>query len=164
MSGQLRDAIEENGEAIIHIDLRPGLSLEQLTEKLSSPQRRKSFSTYMQTGVGVPPAAVSLLREVNRNVQTLGPAALAALIKSVPIRLTAPFPLDRAISTAGGIEWNALDKHFMLKSMPGTFAAGEMIDWEAPTGGYLLQACFATGVAAAQGMLAWLEKTGKICL
>lgn len=162
LSNPLRDAIEKNGEAILHIDLRPGLSLEQLTEKLSSPHRRKSFSTYMQTDIAMHPAAVSLLREINRDAQTLDPAALAAFIKSVPIRLTAPFPLSRAISTAGGITWDALDEHFMLKALPGTFAAGEMIDWEAPTGGYLLQACFATGHAAARGMLAWIEKTAKI--
>ena len=162
LSGPLRNAIEKNGEAVLYIDLRPGLSIEQLTQKLSGTHRRKSFSTYMQTDISMPPAAVSLLREINRDAQTLDPAALAALIKSVPIRLTAPFPLSRAISTAGGIAWEALDENYMLKSMPGTFAAGEMIDWEAPTGGYLLQACFATGIAAAQGMLAWLAKTAKM--
>lgn len=158
----LSSVIREHLPAEIFIDLRPGFSVEQLIQKLSGPHRRKSFSTWMQTDINMPPAAVSLLREINRNVQTLDPADLAALIKSVPVRLTAPFPMDRAISTAGGIAWDALDEHFMLKSLPGTFAAGEIIDWEAPTGGYLLQACFATGVAAAQGMLAWLEKTAKM--
>jgi uncharacterized flavoprotein (TIGR03862 family) len=157
ISAALRDNIEKHGDATFTIDLRPGLSHEHLTEKLSSPHRRKSFSTYMQTDINMPPAAVSLLREINRDVQTLDPSALAALIKSLPIRITAPFAIDRAISSAGGIKFGALDKNFMLKSMPGTFAAGEMLDWEAPTGGYLLQACFATGQAAAHGILSYLR-------
>ncbi len=86
----------------------------------------------------------------------MGPAALAALIKGVPVRLTATAPIERAISTAGGIAFDELDAHFMLRRMPGVFVAGEMLDWEAPTGGYLLQACFSTGAAAAKGAIEWL--------
>jgi uncharacterized flavoprotein (TIGR03862 family) len=158
LSSHLRNAITKNGEAILNIDLRPAFSAEQLTQKLSA-RGRKSFSTYMNDIL--PPAAISLLRDIDKNVTDLNPGALAALIKSAPLRLTAPFSIDRAISSAGGIKFEALDQNYMLKSLPGTFAAGEMLDWEAPTGGYLLQGCFATGHAAAHGMLAWLEKQGK---
>jgi predicted flavoprotein YhiN len=107
----------------------------------------------MQKALSLPPVAISLLREVCRDVHNLDNYELAALIKNIPLTIGEPFPLARAISTAGGIQFSALDENFMLKHLPGVFAAGEMLDWEAPTGGYLLQACFATGFHAAQSIL-----------
>ncbi|MFD1355850.1 NAD(P)/FAD-dependent oxidoreductase, partial [Methylorubrum suomiense] len=105
---------------------------------------------------GLDPVAAALLREAHANALPADPAALAAAIKSAPLRLTAPASMDRAISTAGGLAFDELDERFMLRARPGLFAAGEMLDWEAPTGGYLLQAAFASGRAAARGMLGWL--------
>ena len=103
--------------------------------------------------LGFAPIQIGLVREANEKVQDLSVPALAALIKSVPVTLINPFAIDRAISSAGGIRFSALDRDFMLRSIPGVFASGEMLDWEAPTGGYLLQASFATGIAAAKGIL-----------
>ncbi|MBY0333915.1 MAG: NAD(P)/FAD-dependent oxidoreductase, partial [Acetobacteraceae bacterium] len=99
---------------------------------------------------GLPPVAAALLREGPGDARPL-----SQRVKALPLRLAAPMPIERAISSAGGVAWAALDAHFMLRARPGVFACGEMLDWEAPTGGYLLQACFATGVAAAEGALAW---------
>lgn len=156
LSASMREAIEKNGQAIPVIDLRPALTHNVLKQKFSIPQRRQSFSTWLQKCTGLPPPATGLLREIDRDIQQRTPAELATFIKSVPLRLSAPSGIDRAISTAGGIARDALDKNFMLKNIPGVFAAGEMLDWEAPTGGYLLQASFATGVAAAEGIINWL--------
>ncbi len=151
-SAQLRAATDRQ----ITLDLNPGLTYEQLLKKLSTPRGRKSFSTYMHDIL--PPVATSLLRETNRNIQDLPIYDLAMLIKNLPLTLGEPFALDRAISTAGGVQFSALDENLMLKNLPGVFVAGEMLDWEAPTGGYLLQGCFATGNKAANGILAMLNK------
>lgn len=151
LSAVLREDIAKNGQAIIAIDLKPDTSPESLTQRLSVPRRGKSFSAYLRTVTGLAPASISLINE-NRPAQDMSPQELAGLIKNYPLTLTAPFPLDRAISTAGGIALDAVDAHLMLKQMPGVFVAGEMLDWEAPTGGYLLQACFATGAWAANGI------------
>jgi uncharacterized flavoprotein (TIGR03862 family) len=158
LSSVLRQSIETQGSAILHLDLRPGLSMEALQTQLRAPRGAKSLSTYLR-GAGFPPVAIGLLQEISRaeNHPLATPEQLARLIKNLPLCLTAPFPLDRAISSAGGIRLDALDEHFMLRQKPGVFAAGEMLDWEAPTGGYLLQACFSTGIAAAQGALQWRQ-------
>jgi uncharacterized flavoprotein (TIGR03862 family) len=158
LSSVLRETIANKGDATISIDLRPALSNDALTEKLNAARGRQSFSTWIQKALALSTAGSNLLREVKRDVQNLNPAQLAALIKNIKIKLTAPFPIDRAISTAGGIKLDALDENFMIKAMPGTFAAGEMLDWEAPTGGYLLQASFATGNAAATGILRYISR------
>lgn len=158
LSSALRNAILRNGQAVLAIDLRPALTPQALEEKLSKPRGSQSFSTWMQKSLGLSPLATSLLREADPGVTARNPHELAHLIKAVKLQPTAPFPLDRAISTAGGIKWDALTDDYMLKALPGVFAAGEMLDWEAPTGGYLLQATFATAAAAAGGLLAWLEK------
>lgn len=158
LSSHIRDAIDADGEATVTIDLSPNLSHDDLKKKLSIPRARNSFSTYIKKATGFPPVTLSLLREIKRDVQDLTVDDLAKLIKALPLTLIAPFPIDRAISTAGGVKFSALDENYMLKNLPGVFAAGEMLDWEAPTGGYLLQATFATGTAAAAGIAAWLKK------
>ncbi len=157
LSAHLRDAIAAHGSALLHLDLRPGMPQEALARKLDIPRGSHSFSTYLRRA-GLSPLAVALLREVTAPAELAQapPAALALRLKALPLELTATTGLARAISTAGGIARHALGEHFMLNALPGVFAAGEMLDWEAPTGGYLLQACFSTGVAAAKGALAWL--------
>ncbi|GBR06443.1 TIGR03862 family flavoprotein [Acetobacter oeni] len=156
LSAPLRDAIEQNGPATLSLDLRPDLELATLTDRLSKTRARESLSNRLRKAARLPPVATALLRETGE--VPASPADLARHIKAVPIRLTAPDSLDRAISTAGGITQAAVDSHFMLRAVPGTFVCGEMLDWEAPTGGYLLQACMATGRAAAKGALTWLNR------
>ena len=158
LSRAVRQAITEQGHATVLCDLRPDLSGQDLLEKLRATRARESLSNRLRKALRLPPAAVGLLREVG--VTPTDPRALAALIKAVPLTFHAAAPLARAISTAGGVTCAACDESFMLKALPGVFVAGEMLDWEAPTGGYLLHACLATGRAAAKGMEAWLRKGG----
>jgi uncharacterized flavoprotein (TIGR03862 family) len=164
LSARLRETIAAKGEAVLRIDLRPDTPAEALTKRLSEPGGRQSLSNLLRKAAKLPPLAIGLLHEAalaqGAPLASLPPPALAALIKSVPVRLTATAPIERAISTAGGIAFDALDESFMLRARPGVFAAGEMLDWDAPTGGYLLQACFATGAAAARGALAWRQTHG----
>ena len=156
LSGPLREAIYREGAATIQIDLRPDLDLARLTEKLAKRRQGETLSNHLRKAAGLSPAAVAVLRDSAGGRLIEAPAALAAAIKSAPLRLLGPMPIARAISSAGGIPAAEIDPHFMLKRLPGVFVAGEMLDWEAPTGGYLLQGCLATGVAAASGMEAWL--------
>ena len=162
LSPLLRDAIERDGRALLTIDLRPGVSTEHLEAALSRPRGKQSLSNALRKAAKLEPAAIGLLHETARRegkpLAAATPEELAARIKDVPVPLVAPALVERAISTAGGVAFNELDEHFMLLKKPGAFIAGEMLDWEAPTGGYLLQGCFSTGVAAAQGALAWLRK------
>jgi uncharacterized flavoprotein (TIGR03862 family) len=160
-SSALRQDIDTRGQAEISLDLMPDMSVAEIAEKLRAPRKRETFTNYLRKILHLTPPAIGLLMErPDRNLLgTCSPEHLAHLIKSYPLILTAPFGMDRAISTAGGIGFNALDDHLMLTSLPGVFAAGEMLDWEAPTGGYLLQASFATGVASARGIISWLSKT-----
>lgn len=148
LSGAIRKAIAREGKATIMLDLRPGMDVEALRKKLGT-RGNKSFHSFLRSA-NFSPLACALLREV---APLATEANLAALIKALPLVLTAPAGMARAISTAGGIARNEVSDDYMLHSLPGTFVAGEMLDWEAPTGGYLLQACFSTGVAAAQGIL-----------
>lgn len=157
LSASLRNAIDKDGIALLHIDLWPDVPGKTLQQKLNIPRGAKSFSTYLRSA-GLSPLAIALLREVTppEQLHQLTQAALAERIKALPVTLTATVDITRAISTAGGIKAEALDENFMLRKLPGVFAAGEMLDWEAPTGGYLLQGCFSTAYAAAQGMLKFL--------
>lgn len=162
LSSILRDAIDKDGHATLHLDLRSGLSAQELTSRLGKPRGAKSLGTWLRTAGGLSSLAATLLREPaagGADLDTLAPAALAARIKSLPLRLHGVFPIDRAISSAGGIRASSLDG-YRLRDVPHVYAAGEMMDWEAPTGGYLLQASFATGVAAARQILAELP-TGQ---
>jgi uncharacterized flavoprotein (TIGR03862 family) len=154
----LRDALERDGRAELVVDLAAGRSLERVTADLSRQDRKASFSTRLRKGAGLEGVKVALLRELVPAATTSDSAALARQIKYLAIPVLRPRPIAEAISSAGGICFDAIDEHYMLKALPGTFAAGEMLDWEAPTGGYLLTACFATGKAAARGVLTWLER------
>jgi uncharacterized flavoprotein (TIGR03862 family) len=164
LSAALREAIAASGEAVLHIALRPDLSGAELQQRLAAPRGKQSLSTFLRKAVNLSPPAIGLLNEAaasaSLRLASLDAASLGSLINAVPVRLTGTASIDRAISTAGGISFAELDEHFMLSLRPGTFAAGEMLDWEAPTGGYLLQASFATGAAAARGALAWLARKG----
>lgn len=157
LSSRLRDAIARNGTATALLDLRPDLSLAVLTDLLDQPRRGASLSNFLRKQAGLSPVAIGLVQEALHAGMDL---PLAALIKALPLTLTAPFGLARAISTAGGIRLDEVDQHMMLKKRPGVFVAGEMLDWEAPTGGYLLQGCFVTGIAAGNGVIGWLKKDG----
>jgi uncharacterized flavoprotein (TIGR03862 family) len=158
LSGAIRSAIDGAGEATLYIDLRPDLTAEALSKKLGAARGKQSLSTFLRKAASLAPVAIGLLQESQAGkLSTLPPDAMAELIKAVPVRLTGVADIAKAISTAGGIVFDAIDARFMLRKRPGTFVAGEMLDWEAPTGGYLLQACFATGVAAGQGALAYLR-------
>ena len=155
-SAALRDTIAQAGSATFKLDLLPGRSVEWVQQELAHPRGPRSFSTHLKTRLGLSGVKAALLWEGVPKAQTQEPAALAALIKALPITVRATRPIDEAISSAGGVSFEALDPHLMLRSLPGVFCAGEMLDWEAPTGGYLLTACFATGRAAGQGAAAWL--------
>jgi uncharacterized flavoprotein (TIGR03862 family) len=158
LAAAARDAIAREGSALLHVDLRPDLPPAALAARLDQAQGRSSLSTFLRKRAGLSPVAVSLVQEALHAGETM---PLAALIKALPLRLLAPFGLARAISTAGGIARAELDERLMLRRRPGVFAAGEMLDWEAPTGGYLLQGCMATGAAAGRGVLRWLAERGS---
>lgn len=159
LSSSLREAIEAQGYAELVLDLRPGVTAEALEAKLSVSRGRHSLSNHLRR-CGLSPISVALLYETAGPdaVRSMTPHDMTQALKSASLRLTAPFGIDRAISSSGGIRFDGLDDRLMLVKKPGVFAAGEMLDWEAPTGGYLLQACFATGLRAAQGMEAWLRQ------
>jgi hypothetical protein len=163
LSADLREAIAQTGEAIVRIDLRPDLAASDLRTRLSVPRGKQSRSNVLRKAAQLSPAAIGLLQEAavgaGAKLATLSPAALAELIKAVPVTLNGVAPIARAISTAGGVSFDELDADFMIRRLPGIFAAGEMLDWEAPTGGYLLQASFATGAAAGRGALQWLRRS-----
>jgi uncharacterized flavoprotein (TIGR03862 family) len=156
-SAALRDEIERSGSATLHLDLRPDWSPQRVQNEVSHPRGSRSLSSHLQSRLGLKGANANLPREVLSAEQMHDPALLAHTIKDLPLRLIAARPLGEAISTAGGITFEALDEKLMLKKMPGVFCAGEMLDWEAPTGGYLLSACFASGFAAGNGVLEWLR-------
>jgi uncharacterized flavoprotein (TIGR03862 family) len=162
LSGAIRDAIAEGRDAVAHLDLRPDATATELARRLSAPRKRQSLSNFLRKTLGLAPVAIALLHETKVAALPAEPEALARRIKAVPLRLAAPFGIERAISSAGGIPFAELDQSLMLRKLPGVFAAGEMLDWEAPTGGYLLQACFATGILAARGALEWMEKKNEI--
>ncbi len=159
LSRMMRDRIAVEGAAVLTLDLRPDLDPAGLEARLARRRKGESLSTHLRKAAGLAPVAVGLLREAHGIGLSDDPQVLSGLIKSVPLRLLATRPIERAISTAGGVRFAALDERFMLRAKPGTFLAGEMLDWEAPTGGYLLQAVIASGRAAAQGMITWLAET-----
>jgi uncharacterized flavoprotein (TIGR03862 family) len=157
LSGPLREEIRAHGSAVLFVALRPDMSTSELRARLSVPRGKSSLATHLRRKLKLTPAAIGLIQEAALALDdplTLMPMdELAVNINSVPMLLTSVAPIARAISTAGGIAFGELDPNFMLRRLPGVFAAGEMLDWEAPTGGYLLQACFATGAAAGRGAL-----------
>jgi uncharacterized flavoprotein (TIGR03862 family) len=161
LSADLREAITVSGPATLRIALRPDLEMPDLIARLSLPKGKQSFSNWLRKATHISPAAIGLLQEAaiasGVSLSSLPSENLAELINAVPIKLSGPAPIARAISSAGGISFGEIDLDFMIRRLPGTFAAGEMLDWEAPTGGYLLQASFATGAAAGRGALKWLS-------
>ena len=161
LSPALRDAIEACGVALLELDLAPGVPLSKLTEKLVRPRGSQSLAKHLHRA-GIDGVKAALLREFASKETFADPAALAAAIKSLIVPLYATRPIDEAISTAGGVRFETLAEDLMLRELPGVFCAGEMLDWEAPTGGYLLTACFATGRAAAEGAVAWLRAGNHI--
>ncbi|MBN8442830.1 MAG: TIGR03862 family flavoprotein [Thauera sp.] len=157
LSAPLRDTIAARGEVLLELDLAPGRSLERLAAELARPRGSRSMASHLQGQAGIRGLKAALLRECLPAADFNDPTRLAAGIKALPLRLVATRPLDEAISSAGGVDFGEVDAHLMLRALPGVFAAGEMLDWEAPTGGYLLTACFASGRAAGQGALDWLR-------
>jgi uncharacterized flavoprotein (TIGR03862 family) len=161
LSAPLREAVLAQGRATLHVALRPDLDRGDLAARLAAPRGKQSFSNWLRKAAHLSPVAIGLLQEAaiasGVSLSSLPAAELAAWINAVPVQLNGLTPIARAISTAGGIAFDELDDDFMLRRLPGVFAAGEMLDWEAPTGGYLLQASFATGAAAGRGALRWLH-------
>ena len=157
LSADLREAIARDGAAELLVDLRPDLDEAALAARLARPRGKDSVTNWLRKAGGLSPAAVGLLREIPGEIPQ-GAEKLARRIKAVRLRLTGTQGLARAISSAGGVKLDQVDDRLMLKALPGVFAAGEMLDWEAPTGGYLLQACFASGVIAAEGARDWLAQ------
>ena len=164
LSADLREGIASTGQATLGIALRPDLQINDLIARLAAPRGKQSFSNWLRKAAHLSPVAIGLLQEaatmVGVPLSSLSPENIAGLVNAVPIELTGVAPIARAISTAGGIAFDELDADFMIRRLPGVFAAGEMLDWEAPTGGYLLQASFATGAAAGRGVLKWLSSYG----
>jgi uncharacterized flavoprotein (TIGR03862 family) len=165
LSADLREAIADQGQATLRVALRPDLDMNDMIARLSMPRGKQSFSNWLRKAAHLSPVAIGLLQEaaIASGVQlpSLSPAALAERINALPIQLNGVAPIARAISTAGGISFSELDADYMIRRLPGTFAAGEMLDWEAPTGGFLLQAAFATGAAAGRGVLKWLNEVQR---
>jgi uncharacterized flavoprotein (TIGR03862 family) len=156
LAAPLRDTIAITGSATLELDLTPGKPLQRVIDEIAHPRGSRSMAGHLQSRVGIGGVKAGLLREVAPPSVYADPARLAAAIKALPLKLIAPRPIDEAISSAGGVVFEALDRQLMLRALPGVFCAGEMLDWEAPTGGYLLTACFASGRAAGAGALAWL--------
>jgi hypothetical protein len=157
LSVPLRDAIEAGGNATLHLDLAPNRDLPRLVQDLRKPRGGQSMANHLRKQAGIEDVKAGLLREVLGKDLPDDAVKLAEAIKDLPLNLHAARPIDEAISTAGGVAAAALDEHLMLKRLPGVFCAGEMLDWEAPTGGYLLTACFASGRIAGQGAADWLK-------
>ncbi|OFJ42422.1 NAD(FAD)-utilizing dehydrogenase [Pseudomonas koreensis] len=158
LSAPIREEINRYGAAVIHIDLLPGRPVDKLQAVLSKPRGSRSMAKHLHSQVGIEGVKAALLRELTDAETFADPALLARAIKALPLTLVKTRPLDEAISSAGGVRFEAMDERLMLKALPGVFCAGEMLDWEAPTGGYLLTGCFASGRAAGFGMLEWLRR------
>ena len=156
LSSKLREAIKRNGAATIVLDLAPDRELRQLELALAKPRGGKSFTEHLRRTTGIEGVKAGLLHEFVPKSDLVDAAKVAAAIKALSVTLTRPRPIAEAISSAGGVRFQALDDNLMLRSLPGCFCAGEMIDWEAPTGGYLLTACFASGIIAGRGAAEWL--------
>lgn len=163
LSGPLRHAIDRDGEAVLHVTLRPDATVADLAAKLRDRPAKRSLSTHLRKALHLAPVAIGLLQEAAHGrgapLNGLHPDDLAAFLDAVPVRLTRAASIARAISSAGGVRFDGVDASLMLQALPGTFVAGEMMDWEAPTGGYLLQSAFATGATAGRGALAWVARS-----
>lgn len=159
LGATIRQVLDADGRCVLELDLRPDLSLDQLAARLSHRRPRDSSASWLRRAIGLDPVSTGLLWEAGGGLPS-GADEAAALVKALPVQVAGTMPIDRAISSAGGVAWAQVDETLMLRAMPGTFVAGEMLDWEAPTGGYLLQASFATGVVAGRGAAAWVGRPG----
>jgi uncharacterized flavoprotein (TIGR03862 family) len=157
LSAPLRDEIALSGTATLTLDLAPGNSIETLISKFSQPRGKQSMANHLRKRLGIDGVKAGLLREMVSVEDFNDPIKLCSAIKALPLKLTATRPIAEAISSAGGVSFDVIDEHLMLRGLPGVFCAGEMLDWEAPTGGYLLAACFASGRIAGKGVLKWLD-------
>ena len=157
IAADLRDAINRDGMTTLHLDLVPGREPERLQRDLDKPRNGRSLGEHMRRQAGIDGAKVALLHEVLDKTALQDMTCVAATLKRLPLRLLRPRPMAESISTAGGVRLEALDSALMLRELPGVFCAGEMLDWEAPTGGYLLTACFASGLRAGSGAARWLQ-------
>lgn len=162
LSAPLREEIATKGAAILTLDLAPDRSLSSLIERISKPRGKQSMTNHLRKCLGIDGVKAGLLREFVPATDFNDPRKLGFAIKALSIKLIASRPIAEAISTAGGISFDAVDKHLMLQNLPGLFCCGEMLDWEAPTGGYLLTACFASGRTAGDGVVKWFESQTKI--
>jgi uncharacterized flavoprotein (TIGR03862 family) len=162
LSAPLREEIRTHGSAVLFVALRPDMSTKDLAARLNAPRGKNPVATHLRKKLKLAPAAIGLIQEAalafDDPLTVMPMDELAINVNSVPVLLTGTAPIARAISTAGGISFDELDADFMIRRLPGVFAAGEMLDWEAPTGGYLLQASFATGLAAGRGALKWMSR------
>jgi uncharacterized flavoprotein (TIGR03862 family) len=156
-SAPIRDAIEQDGQAVVQLDLQPARDAAWVQREVAHPRGSRSLGSHLKSRLGLDAVKLALLHELLPREALHDAAQLAAAIKALPLRLVAARPLAEAISSAGGVVFDALDEHLMLRALPGVFCAGEMIDWEAPTGGYLLTACLASGAVAGDGALRWLD-------
>jgi uncharacterized flavoprotein (TIGR03862 family) len=154
-SARLRETIARQGHATLTLDLLPAHAAEQVQAEVARPRGARSLATHLKSRLNLQGLKLALVHEVLGAPALNDPARLAQALKALPLTLVAPRPIDEAISTAGGVAWSEVDEQLMLRARPGVFCAGEMLDWEAPTGGYLLNACIATGRAAGRGVLAW---------
>lgn len=157
-SSLIRDEISRSGQATIHLDLLPAYQAEKVQTEVSHPRGSKSLSAHLKSRLNLQGLKMALLYETLSKEQMQDAALLAQTIKALPLTLSATRPIDEAISSAGGVAFEAMNAQLMLQAQPGTFCAGEMIDWEAPTGGYLLSACWASGRVAGRGALAWCRR------
>ena len=162
LSAQLRDRIAATGSALLYLDLTPDKDEQWLIDRISAPRGKQTLANHLRKRIGIDGVKAALLREILSQEDFDDPLRLCAAIKALPVKLLAARPIDEAISSAGGVAFEALDRHLMLHAMPGVFCAGEMLDWEAPTGGYLLTASFASGRVAGTGVLSWLQTLGKL--
>jgi uncharacterized flavoprotein (TIGR03862 family) len=161
LSGAIRDRILRDGQATVHIDLLPDHDAGRVMQEVMHPRGTRSLSSHLQSRLGIKGVKSGLLHEALSKAEYADPEALARAIKALPVTLLRPRPIDEAISSGGGVRFEALASNAgMLRALPGVFVAGEMVDWEAPTGGYLLTACFGSGRAAGQGALEWLGRVG----
>jgi uncharacterized flavoprotein (TIGR03862 family) len=163
LSAPLRDLIAASGAAVLHLDLLPGHELPRVIAEIAHPRGTRSLSSHLQSRLGIKGVKAGLLREFVPAADFADAQKLGAAIKALPLPLIAPRPLDEAISSAGGVLFEVLDKQLMIRDLPGIYCAGEMLDWEAPTGGYLLTACLASGHAAGAGALSRLQSIGRTC-
>jgi len=161
LSAPLRDAILAAGEVTVHLDLLPQRDPAWLRSELARPRGSRSLSGHLRSKIGLSGVKTALLHECASPAELANPLRLAALLKALPLRLSSPRPIEEAISSAGGVKFEEMNDRLMLRNLPGVFCCGEMLDWEAPTGGYLLTGCFSTGHAAGLGVAAWLQQRDR---